>query len=268
MHRPIQTAVQGTVETVYKSLAPVEQNDLEFLIPGDSDSYIVLDIKFYVRGKVVSRFGKCVDLTHTTAMAKIFYTVCLVNLQSCLAVSYLQSHGHYNYRAFLGTLINYGTDAASSHLSNSYWYLDTGDMQPSVPTAETHTSATNDGFIARWSRLSGSRDVQLLGRLHTDMFNVPLFLLPRVPLQIKLTNARPSFYLMNKSADTKTTFKFLDAYLLVRRVQPNPAILEAHKKALEKWALVRYNTTRVHLKTFTFSAGSKSRSIDNAVLGP
>jgi len=33
MHWPIQTAVQGTVETVLKPLAPVEQNDLEFLIP-------------------------------------------------------------------------------------------------------------------------------------------------------------------------------------------------------------------------------------------
>jgi hypothetical protein len=109
-----------------------------------------------------------------------------------------QSHELYNYRAYLETLLTYGTDAASSHLSNSYWYLDTGDMQPRDPTAETHTSAINNGFIARWSRLSGSRDVQLLGRLHTDLCNVPLFLLPRVPLQIKLTKARPSFYLMNK----------------------------------------------------------------------
>ena len=58
MHRPIQTALQGTVETVYKPLAHVEQNDLEFLIPGDSDTYIDLDIKFYVRGKMVSSFGK------------------------------------------------------------------------------------------------------------------------------------------------------------------------------------------------------------------
>jgi hypothetical protein len=30
MHRPIQTAVQGTVETVYKPLDHVELNDLEF----------------------------------------------------------------------------------------------------------------------------------------------------------------------------------------------------------------------------------------------
>jgi len=34
--RPIQTAVLGTVDTVYKPLAHVEQNDLKFVIPGDT----------------------------------------------------------------------------------------------------------------------------------------------------------------------------------------------------------------------------------------
>ena len=31
VHRPIQTALLRTVETVYKPLAPEEHNDLEFL---------------------------------------------------------------------------------------------------------------------------------------------------------------------------------------------------------------------------------------------
>jgi len=57
-----------------------------------------------------------------------------------------QSHEHYNYPAYLESLLTYGTDAASSQLSNSYCYLDIRDMQPRDPTAETHTSATNDGF--------------------------------------------------------------------------------------------------------------------------
>jgi len=68
VHRSIQTAVLGTVETVYKPLALVEQNDLEFVIPGDSDNYIDLDIKLYVRGKLVSSSGKDVALTDTTAV--------------------------------------------------------------------------------------------------------------------------------------------------------------------------------------------------------
>ena len=71
---------------------------------------------------------------------------------------------------------------------------------------------------------------------------------------MKLTRASSCFYLMNKSADTITTFKYLDAYLTVQET------------AVERGALARYNMTSVHLKPFTFSAGSKSRSIENAVL--
>jgi len=97
---------------------------------------------------------------------------------------------------------------------------------------------------------------------------VSLYLLSGVRLQIRLTKARPKFYLMNKSVDSKTVFKFLDAQLLVRRVRPNTAILLAHNATLSKGSLAHYNLTRVELKTFTFSAGSKSLSIDNAVLDP
>ena len=38
-----------TVETVYKPLAPTVQNELEIVIPGDSDTYIDLDIKLRSR---------------------------------------------------------------------------------------------------------------------------------------------------------------------------------------------------------------------------
>jgi hypothetical protein len=114
-----------------------------------------------------------------------------------------QLHDYYNYRAYLETLLTYGSDETVSHLTNAYWYLDTGDMKPCDPIAETHTSATNDGFIARWSKLSGSRGGLIFGHLHTDLCNVPLFLLPKVLLQVKLTKVRPSFFLMNKSADIK-----------------------------------------------------------------
>ena len=55
-----------TLETVYKPLALVEQIDLEFVIPGDSNTYIDLYIKFYVRGKMVAGSGQDLDVTDTT----------------------------------------------------------------------------------------------------------------------------------------------------------------------------------------------------------
>ena len=39
-HRPTQTSVLGVTEVAKKTIAPVDQNDLEFLMPADNDTYI------------------------------------------------------------------------------------------------------------------------------------------------------------------------------------------------------------------------------------
>jgi len=101
-------------------------------------------------------------------------------------------------------------------------------MQPVDPSDENLTAMTNREFILRWNRISAHKEVQIFGRLHSDICNVPLYLLPGVRLQIRLNKARPSFYLMNNSVDTKTAFKFLDAQLLVRRVRPYGRLIIRH----------------------------------------
>jgi hypothetical protein len=106
----------------------------------------------------------------------------------------------------------------------------------------------------------------MIGRIHSDICNVPIYLIPGVRLQIEFTKAKPSFFLMNKDDKSTSTCKFLEAKLLARRVRANPAILSAHNTALSQGVLARYNITRVELKTFTFSSGSQSLSIVNAVI--
>ena len=66
---------------------------------------------------------------------------------------------------------------------------------------------------------------------------------------------------MSTKADSSTKFQFLEAYLIVNRIRPNPSNLIAHT-TLAKGGLARYNLTRVELKTFTFSSGPKYFSID------
>jgi hypothetical protein len=108
--------------------------------------------------------------------------------------------------------------------------------------------------------------IEMYGRIHSDICNVPKFLLPDNKLQIKFKKAKPSFHLMNPEADTKTVFKFLDAKRFVKRFKANPHINLAHEETL-KTDLARYNMTRVEFKTFTFSSGPQSLSIDQAVTG-
>jgi len=68
VHKPVQTSVLGTFETAYKPIAPVNQNYLEFQIPAEKDNYIRLDIKLYVRGKLVSSSGNNVDVSDHTGV--------------------------------------------------------------------------------------------------------------------------------------------------------------------------------------------------------
>jgi len=119
------------------------------------------------------------------------------------------------------------------------------------------SAVTNGVLITRWDKLSGSKELQVFGRLHSVLFNFPLVLLPGVNIKIKLTKARTSFYMMGKEVDSKNTFKFLDAQLLVKRVKTDPVTLLVHTATLNTGALARYNMTRVELKTFTFSARLK-----------
>jgi len=155
-HRPIQTSVLGTIEAAYKPTAPVDQNDLEFLIPADNDTDIDLDIKLYILRILLSASGKDVDFSDHTGVTNNFlhsqFSQCSVNLNG---FNITQASEHYHYRSYLVTLMTYGTDAAATHVSNAYWYLDMGDMQPNEPSAENMTATTKRGVILRWNRIVG-----------------------------------------------------------------------------------------------------------------
>jgi len=57
-------------------------------------------------------------------------------------------------------------------------------------------------------KIGACKELQLFGRILSDLFIVPLVLLRGVSLMIKLTKLRPSFYMMVKEADSKTNFNF------------------------------------------------------------
>jgi len=71
-HKPVLNSVLGTFETAYKPIAPVDQNDQEFLIRADKDNYIRLDIQLYSRGKLVSGSGNNIKASDHTAVTSNF----------------------------------------------------------------------------------------------------------------------------------------------------------------------------------------------------
>ena len=43
--------------------------------------------------------------------------------------------------------MTYGADAADTHLTNSFWYLDSGDVLPCYPTAAQKSRQTKDSSL-------------------------------------------------------------------------------------------------------------------------
>lgn len=129
----------------------------------------------------------------------------------------------YAYRSYIETLLNYGPDAKTSHLTSALWYTDTaGHMDD--------TSDANQGLVSRRAFTAESKTVDMLGHVHSDIFNQEKFLLNGVELRVRLIRARDSFNLLSEN----TTFKvnIVEANLFIRRIKINPAVLLAHSKTL------------------------------------
>ena len=201
------------------------------MISGDSDTYVDMDLKLFVKGKLQTEDNADLPETdYTTVVNNLLHSLfsqCTIDLNG---TEITQATELYPHHAYIETLSTYGNDAASSHLMMPFWLLDVGNMLCGDCSKPEQTN--NGGFCSRWNRLKESQTVEIYGRLHSDICNVPLFVLNGDKILIKLTKAEKPFYLLSNRADTKATFKFQEVLLYVKIIRPAPSILASHNEAL------------------------------------
>ncbi|XP_031782952.1 uncharacterized protein F54H12.2-like [Nasonia vitripennis] len=139
----------------------------------------------------------------------------------------------YVYRAYIETLLNYRPAAKTSHLSTVLWCNDTAGKM-------NNTENLNEGFVERRNLLAANKPVNLVGHLHTDVFNQEKLLLNGVEVR--------------------------EANLLGRRVKISPSILLAHAQSLSR-ATAKYPLTRVEVKAVSMHSGVHGETLDNIILG-
>ena len=114
-------------------------------------------MKLYVRAKLTSVDGKDLDSTDFTATANNLLHSLFTQFSITLnGTTITTTSDLYQYRSYLETLLTYGRDAATSHLTKSFSYLDSGDLQDCDPT---EANPTDTGFVARWNRIKQSKEV-------------------------------------------------------------------------------------------------------------
>jgi len=149
----------------------------------------------------------------------------------------------------LETLLSYGEDAKKSQLATALHYEVKAGRMDAVTFDNANTR--NAGLMQHRNFTTRSRVVDMIGRIHADVFFQNRYLL-NVNVNSKLARSRDAFCTMSQAAHASKV-KIVSATLLVRKVKLSPSVFLAHTKALEN-VTAKYPINRVVCKTLTIPA--------------
>ena len=162
------------------------------------------------------------------------------------------------------TLLSYGTDVKVTQLTSHLWNKDTATRTDAVEIVKG--PAANEGLVARRANIVRSRLVDLMGRLHLDLFLQDKFLINGVDVKIRLVRSKSAFALIVGGINPDYRIDIVNATLFAKKATLNPTVQMAHIKALEK-STVRYPMRSVDCKVYSILAGTRSHTYENLFLG-
>jgi hypothetical protein len=228
---------------------------IEFDVNATREEYLDLaNSLLHVRAKIVKANGEDSQAASTVGPVNNFlhslFSQVDVSLNGTLITS---STNPYAYRAYIETLLSYGSDAKSLQLASALFYKDeAGNMDKPNPFAPDDANK-NSGLIKRQTFPTTSSEINMIGRICSDIFFQERYMLNEVNVRIKLIRGNDAFCLMSTGA---TQFKVVVTFasLLIRKVKISPSVYLAYAKALES-GTVKYPIRRVICKTFTVPTG-------------
>ena len=253
----------GMVEALPISSVADNSGPIEFHI-SSSDEYIDVGRSFlYIKAKVVKRDKSRIEdnakLGPVNLWLHSLFSQVDVQLNGKLITPSVNT---YPYKAYLETLLSYGSDAKESQLSAELWFSDEDTMNETDPHNE---DGKNFGFAERGRMTSKSKSVEMMGRLHCDIFQQDRYLVSGVEMVIKLVRSPEQFHLM--AAATPFTTVIEDAVMFIRKVKVNPSIVVQHNKMLSQGKHAKYPVRRGVVTTFTIPQNHMSINKDNVIMG-
>ncbi|KAI0225610.1 hypothetical protein LSAT2_023640 [Lamellibrachia satsuma] len=248
---PTQNSIVDSHVVKHQPMASLDSGGpIEFLIPGSGDDYLDLaNTMLRVQVKVTRANGDDLDLADPVGpvnnwLHSLFGQVD-VYLNGTLVT---RSTNTYAYRDYIETLLSYGTDAKVTLLTGQLWHK------------------ANSGFVARCEHIVRSRVVDMIGRLHVDLFLQDKFLINGVDVKIRLVSNKAAFALMAGGPHPDYKINIVNATLFAKKATLNPTVQMAHIKTLEK-STVKYPMRSVDCKVYSIPAGARSHTHENLFLG-
>ena len=190
---PTQTSIENGTWVEYHPLTTVgDGSPIEFDISGTGEDYIDLgNTMLYVQAKITKQDGTNLDANDPVGPVNLLLHSLFSQVDISLnGTQVTTSTNTYPYRAMLETLLSYGGDAKKSQLTSALYYHDQADRMDSVAFDATG----NSGLKTRKTFTTTSNPVDMIGRIHADLFFQSRYLLNEVNVKIKLT--RCTWYIL------------------------------------------------------------------------
>lgn len=256
-----QAAIEYGYKAAYKPIVSLEGNSqFEFVVNNNGNEFIDLAYtELLLTAKITKADGTnlIADDKVVTGPVNNWMHSLFSQVEVSLNGKLISSPSHtYGYRAYIETLLNFGSSAKKTHLTSRLWYKDTA--------GKFNDFKDNDGLVKRSSFIKGSKTVDLMSSIHHELFASDKLLINGVEMRLKFHLNKDAFHLMSEDTSVKT--HILDATLFVRKVRIKPELHLGYSRALERSNL-KYPLNRVEIKNITIPAGVISRTIDNLYLG-
>ena len=212
---PTQNSIVDSHVVEHQPMASLDSGGpIEFLIPGSGDNYLDLAM-LHVQVKVTRANGDDLDLADPVGpvnnwLYSLFSQVD-VYLNGTLVTP---STNTYEYRAYIETLLSYGTDAKITQLTGHLWHKDTATHMDAVKIVDGPLAKA--GFVARRENIVRSRVDDMVGRLHVDLFLQDTFLINGVDVKIGLVRSKSAFALMAGGNNSDYRMTIVNATLFAK----------------------------------------------------
>jgi hypothetical protein len=251
---PTQAALTDGFTTEYQPIGSLTDDSvIKFHVSGDSNFYMDLAESYiYFQLKITKEDGTNLVDNDTVGPINLICHSLFQQLDISLNdVLISEASNLYHYRSIIETLLSYGQDAKNSQLTLSLYSKDKATKMDDIADA-------NSGLVQRRKYFKNSKTVEVIGKVHGDIFRQERFLLNGVDLKLKLIRNPDKFVLMAAN-DATFRLKIVGASFFVRKVKINDGIQLKHIEKLDKELLpALYPTRRVSMKTYSIATGSLS----------
>lgn len=269
------TSIESGIWTEYTPISLIDKS-IDFYVAGSSNYIHLNRTHLYLNVSILNENGLIISESDQVGPINNFASSLFRQVEIKLNGTPIEpTNNSYAYKAYLNDLLNYGEDAKSSYLQTSLFFKDDASEMDNLTFNETKIvnevkvdNIINQGLIQRRKHvLNSNGNLELLTKIHCDIFNSERFLINGVDLSIKILRNDNSFCLMCDPSRGKYNIRINEAKLIIRRVRISPSIMFAHNLALEK-STAKYPIKRVVVENAIISQNilSFSTNFNNKIL--